>query len=100
AGFVLLSGGAVAVALAALVAAGLGGAAVKEGLDRYAANEHTAEFAAALRAGAVLLWVRVDDPEVETAAVPLPAGSGGRHAHLHARTMASRTLPSGREPGA
>jgi hypothetical protein len=100
AGFVLLSGGAVAVALAALVAAGLGGAAVKEVLDRYAANEHTAEFAAALRAGAVLLWVRVDDPEVEPAAVRILEESGGRHAHIHARTVASRTLPSGGEPGA
>src|SRR6185312_3210309 len=65
AGFVLLSGGPIAVAIAALAAAGMGGAAIKELLDRYSANEHSAEFAAALKAGAVLLWARVDDPELE-----------------------------------
>jgi hypothetical protein len=87
AGFVLVSGGAVAVALGALVAAGLGGAAVKELLDRYAANQHSAEFAAALESGAVLLWVRVDDPTLEASAVRLLEEAGGRHAHMHARTV-------------
>lgn len=86
-GFVLVSGGAVAVALGALVAAGLGGAALKELLDRYTANRHSAEFAAALQSGAVLLWARVDDPELEASAVRLLEEAGGRHAHMHARTV-------------
>lgn len=87
AGIVLVSGGPVAVALGALVAAGLGGAAIKEILDRYSANEHSAEFAAALEAGAVLLWVRIDDPELEPAAIRLLEEAGGRNAHLHGRPM-------------
>jgi hypothetical protein len=87
AGFVLVSGGPVAMALAALVGAGLGGAAIKEVLDRYTANQHSAEFAAALQAGAVLLWVRVDDPELEATAVRLLEEAGGRHAHMHARAQ-------------
>jgi hypothetical protein len=86
AGIVLLSGGPVAAAIGALVAAGLGGAAVKELLDRYAANQHSAEFAAALQSGAVLLWARVDDPELEASAIRLLEEAGGRHAHMHART--------------
>lgn len=87
AGIVLLSGGPVAAGLAALVAAGLGGVAVKEALDYYAANTHTAEFAAALQAGAVLLWVRVDDPAMETAAVRILREAGGRETHIHARPV-------------
>jgi hypothetical protein len=86
AGFVLLSGGPVAAGIAALVGAGLGGAAIKEVLDRYTANRHSAEFAAALAAGAVLLWVQVADPEIEAVAARLLEEAGGRHVHVHART--------------
>jgi hypothetical protein len=85
AGIVLLSGGPVAVALAALVGAGFGGAAVKEVLDYLTANRHSAEFAAALAAGAVLLWVRVDDPAREALALRVLAEAGGKHGHMHER---------------
>jgi hypothetical protein len=85
AGIVLISGGPVAAALGALIAAGLGGAAIKEVLDRYSANEHSAEFSAALKAGAVLLWVRVDDPELEAAATRILEETGGHHVHMHGR---------------
>jgi len=84
AGIVFLSGGPIAAAFAALVGAGLGGAALKEILDRYTANRHSADFAAALKAGEVLLWVRVADPVRGAAAVKLLASAGGRNAHLHA----------------
>lgn len=85
AGFVLVSGGAVAAALAALVGAGLGGVAIKEVLDRYTANRHSSEFAAALQAGAVLLWVRCADTALEATAVRLLTEAGGRNVHVHAR---------------
>ncbi len=85
AGIAFVSGGPVAVALAALVGAGVGGAAIKEVLDYYTANRHSAEFAAALKAGAVLLWVRVADPELEAMAVRLLEEAGGRHVHIHGR---------------
>src|ERR1051326_75555 len=55
AGIVLISGGPIAVALAALVGAGLGGAALKELLDQYAAHRHSNEVADALKAGGVRL---------------------------------------------
>ncbi len=83
AGIVLLSGGPIAAALAALVGAGLGGAAIKEVLDRYTANRHSAAFAAALEAGAVLLWVRVGRPRAR----------GGRHPHPHRGGRAHYAYP-------
>lgn len=85
AGIVVLSGGAVAAAIAALVGAGLGGAAIKEVLDRYTANRHSAEFAAALKAGAVLLWARIPDPALEAPAARLLEEAGGSHVHVHTR---------------
>ena len=90
AGIVLLSGGPVAAVLAALVGAGLGGAAVKELLDYITANRHSAEFAAALKAGAVLLWVRLEAPPREAEALKLLTEAGGRHAHLHERALPAK----------
>ncbi len=98
AGIVLLSGGPVAAGLAALVGAGIGSAAIKELLDRFSANQHSANFAAALRAGGVLLWVRVDDPAMETVAVRLLSEAGGRNAHIHARTVPREEAAKGAGP--
>lgn len=85
AGIVLLSGGPIAATVAALVGAGLGGAALKEIFDDYTAPPHRNEFAAALNAGAVLLWVRCADPDLEARAVRILEESGGRHVHIHGR---------------
>jgi hypothetical protein len=84
AGIILLSGGPIAASLAALVAAGLGGVALKEILDRYSTG-HSEEFAAALAAGAVLLWARCEDPERELAATRILGEAGGRNVHVHGR---------------
>jgi hypothetical protein len=88
AGIIVLSGGPLAATLAAVVGAGLGGAAVKELLDDYFAPKHKDEFIAALEAGALLLWVRVDDPAMEQVALRVLAEAGGRNAHMHARAAA------------
>ncbi|MBV9861235.1 MAG: hypothetical protein JO267_03710 [Alphaproteobacteria bacterium] len=85
AGIILLSGGPIAATVAALVGAGLGGAAMKELFDRYTAAPHSADFAAALQAGAALLWVRCQDSQVELAALRILEESGGRHVHIHGR---------------
>ena len=85
AGIVLLSGGPIAATVAALVGAGLGGAALKEMFDDYTAPPHREEFAAALKAGAALLWVRCADPELEARAVRILEEAGGRHVHIHGR---------------
>ncbi|MBV8119836.1 MAG: hypothetical protein JO081_07870 [Alphaproteobacteria bacterium] len=85
AGFIVLSGGPVAVALAALVGAGLGGAALKELFDDFTAPRHRADFQAALKAGAALLWVRCDDPDRELTATRILEEAGGRYVHIHGR---------------
>jgi len=90
AGIVLLSGGPIAAVVAALVGAGLGGAALKELFDDYTAPRHSEDFRAALSAGAALLWVRCGDPDRELSATRILEEAGGRHVHIHGR-------PSGAE---
>ena len=91
AGLALLSGGPISTVFAALVGAGLGGAALKELFDDYTAPRHSEEFAAALKAGAALLWVRCDDAERERTALRILDEAGGRHVHIHTRPA----LPGG-----
>lgn len=86
AGIIVLSGGPIAAAIAALVGAGLGGAALKELFDDYTAPRHRQDFRAALEAGAALLWVRCDDPDRELAATRILEEAGGRQVHIHGRT--------------
>jgi len=76
AGIIVLSGGPIALTVAALVGAGLGGAALKELFDDYTASHHSEEFEAALKAGAALLWVRCPDPDSELAATRILEGAG------------------------
>ncbi|MGC2198978.1 MAG: hypothetical protein WA633_02355 [Stellaceae bacterium] len=85
AGIILLSGGPITATIAALVGAGLGGAALKELFDDYTAPRHAKDFEAALRAGAALLWVRCEDPERELTATRILEEAGGRHVHIHGR---------------
>jgi hypothetical protein len=94
AGIILLSGGPIAIALAALVGAGLGGAALKEFFDDYTASRHSDDFAAALKAGAALLWVRCEDPDRELVATRILEEAGGRHVHIHGRSPRGEELSS------
>jgi hypothetical protein len=87
AGIIVLSGGPIALTIAALVGAGLGGAALKEFFDDYTAAHHSEDFAAALKAGAALLWVRCRDPDSELAATRILETAGGRDVHVHARSL-------------
>jgi hypothetical protein len=89
AGIILLSGGPIAATVAALVGAGLGGAALKELFDDYTAPRHCQDFAAALHAGAALLWARCEDAERELTATRVLEEAGGRHVHIHGRPAGS-----------
>jgi len=90
AGIIVLSGGPIALTVAALVGAGLGGAALKELFDDYTASHHSEDFEAALRAGAALLWVRCPDPDSELAATRILEEAGGAHVHAHGRAQLRR----------
>ena len=86
AGIILLSGGPIAATVAALVGAGLGGAALKELFDDYTAPRHSEDFRAALDAGAALLWVRCEDGDRELTATRILEQAGGKHVHVHGRS--------------
>src|SRR4029077_2873798 len=88
AGIVLISGGPIAATVAALVGAGLGGAALKEFFDDYAAAPHREDFEAALTAGGALLWVRCEDSELDLGAPRILEECGGQHVHIHGRPSA------------
>ncbi|WP_448205138.1 hypothetical protein [Azospirillum sp. sgz302134] len=85
AGLLAIVGGPIAAPLAALVAAGLGGVAIKDYLDELTSHPDTDEFSRALEAGGVILWVRVTDPAVEAKAGAILERHGGRNVHLAVR---------------
>jgi hypothetical protein len=86
AGFIAVAAGPVGAALAGLIAAGVGGAALKEVLDEVTSAPHTEDFARALEAGSVVLWVRVCDGAAEETAKAIIASHGGKDIHVNERT--------------
>jgi hypothetical protein len=94
AGIILVSGGPIAATLAALVAAGLGGAALKELFDFYAAASHRDDVEAALKAGAALIWVRCADPELELRATRILEEAAARPCPRPQRSAGQRRLIS------
>jgi hypothetical protein len=86
AGLIAIVGGPITAPIAALVAAGVGGAAVKEYLDEVTSHPQTDEFARALEAGGVILWVSIgDDPAKEMKAQEALTLAGGRNVHVAER---------------
>lgn len=85
AGLIAIVGGPIEAALAALVAAGVGGAAIKDYLDELTSHPKPDEFTRALEAGGVILWVRVDTPEQEAQAASLLEREGGDNVHVTVR---------------
>ncbi|MGQ9366366.1 hypothetical protein [Azospirillum sp. ST 5-10] len=81
AGLIAIVGGPIAAPLAALVAAGLGGVAIKDYLDELTSHPEPDEFARALEAGGIILWVRVADAEAERQAGAILQREGGRNVH-------------------
>ncbi|AWK86017.1 hypothetical protein [Azospirillum thermophilum] len=85
AGLIAIVGGPIEAALAALVAAGLGGVAIKDYLDELTSHPKTDEFTRALEAGGVILWVTVADEAAEARATEVLEREGGRNVHLSTR---------------
>ena len=82
AGFIWLATGPVGAALAAVIAAGVGGVAVKEFLDEIAALPDTDAFKKALEAGDVLLWVRASEQQRQADARSILESNGARHIEM------------------
>jgi hypothetical protein len=85
AGFSALSGGPVAGAVAALATAGIGALGLRDVIERFVANRHGADYVEALKAGRLLLWVRVTGAHQEWKALDILVDSGGSNAHINAR---------------
>ena len=87
AGLIAMVGGPITAPLAALVAAGLGGIAIKDYLDELTSHPDTDEFAHALETGGVILWVLVEDEEDERLAGTILERDGGKNVHLAVREV-------------
>lgn len=85
AGLLAFVGGPITAAVAAVVAAGIGGIAIKDYLDELTSHPDTDEFGRALEAGGVILWVRVADEAAETRAAAVLEAEGGANVHLATR---------------
>lgn len=85
AGLIALAAGPVGAVLAGMVAAGVGGVAVKEFLDEVAALPDSDAFAKALAAGSVILWVRAADSTAEARAKSILHDAGAQNLHVFER---------------
>ena len=85
AGLIALVAGPIEAALAAIVAAGVGGVAIKDYLDELTSHPKPDEFARALEAGGIILWVRVATAEQEREALALLDREGGENVHVSVR---------------
>jgi hypothetical protein len=91
AGFSILGGGPIAGAVAAAVTAGLGALGLGEVIERLVSNRHAPNYVEALKAGNLLLWVRVASAAQEWQALAILGECGGANAHVaeRAETVAS-----------
>jgi hypothetical protein len=85
AGLIAVAAGPVGAAVAAGIAAGVGGWAVQDFLDEINAAPDNEAFAKALLEGAVLLWVRAEDLGRQEKATKLLKDKGAHDVHTHRR---------------
>lgn len=84
-GAILLAGGPTAAIIASLIGAATAGVATKELLDEVTSAPHTENFANALAAGGVILWVTCTDTDKEAQALALLEQFDGSNVHMHQR---------------
>lgn len=82
---VLLAGGPTAALIASVIGAATAGVAAKEVLDEVTSSPHTEDFANALGAGSVILWVACENAEEERQATAALERFGGTNVHIHER---------------
>ena len=85
AGLIALAAGPVGAAIAGLVAAGVGGVAVKELLDEVSALPDSEHVAKELAGGGVVLWVSISDAAAEERAKVILQGAGAQNLHVFER---------------
>jgi hypothetical protein len=85
-GAIFLAGGPIGELIGAVVGATVGGVAVKEVLDEVTATPHTEDFARAVDAGSIILWVRAEGTEREAKAKEVLQNQGAENVHIHNNT--------------
>lgn len=85
AGLIAVAAGPVGAMVASLMAAGIGGLALREALEELEATPDTEAFAKALEAGALLLWVWAEDPGDQAKAREILEATGAKDVHIHTR---------------
>lgn len=88
-GAIFLAGGTVAATVAALIGAAVGGVAVRDVLQEVTAKPHTEEFARAVDAGSLILWVAVEDRSRLAEAMSILERTGATNVHVANRKTAS-----------
>ncbi len=86
AGLIAVAAGPVGALIAAAVAAGFTGAALRDLLEKVEATPHTEAFARALENGTVLLWVAGEGERLREAEAILEA-NGAEDVHRHRRSV-------------
>lgn len=86
AGLIAIAAGPVGAVLGGLIAAGVGGVALKELMDEVTARPHAAEFAEALASGSILLWVEAPRPADQDRANAILAAAEATNIHTNERT--------------
>jgi hypothetical protein len=85
AGFIAVAAGPIGALVSGAVGAGLAGYAMGDVLRDIRATPHTEEFARAAENGAILLWVRAEDPDRQAKAVEIMQNHGAYSVHTHER---------------
>lgn len=85
-GAVFLAGGPVGEIIGLVVGATVGGTAVKEVLDEVTATPHTEDFARAVDAGSIIIWVRAIGEDKQATASKIMKAQGAENVHLHTNT--------------
>lgn len=85
AGLLTVVGGPISGSIGALMAAGIGGMALKEYLDELTSHPDTDAFAKALEEGGLVIWVQVADDAEEAKAGEILAAEGAVNVHLSRR---------------
>ena len=88
-GAIMLAGGPTAAFIGGLIGATVGSIANKDAIERVTAKPHTEDFARAVEAGSVILWVRVADPARENTASAILGANGGTNVHVHEHSSAA-----------
>ncbi|MCC7166391.1 MAG: hypothetical protein IT565_02365 [Rhodospirillales bacterium] len=87
AGLIALAAGPVGAAVAGLIAAGVGAVAVKELLEEITSAPDGKDFARAVEAGSIILWVAVADHRAEGRAGAILIEHGASNVHHHQRDL-------------